>query len=1009
MDLKFKVGDKVRKKDKMEEIGMVHSIEYFNGEPFYGIAIQEKIQYVAEQELMLYIGQNSVKDNLLGNHFGYYHDFQKALTFLKISHSNSIKNNIYAMNTSKTIFYEYQYKPLIKFINSYRRRILICDEVGLGKTIEAGLIMKELDARGELDNALIVTPANLRYKWLSEMRNRFGENYVILKNKEFGEILDGNRSILEKYKKQRFIISIEAIRSKEVESKIEVSTQEWSFLIVDEAHSLRNKNRQHRVIKALSARTQAIVFLTATPVHIAKANLFNILNILDEQQYENLRSFEQQLDANSPIVLALNAISRKNPDLEKVKNLVKKIEYLYMDNPIYKDILRIIDESSQNGVSTDAIVEIQRNLSDLHLIGPIYNRTLKKDVYLKRAKRVPHKISVTFSEEEQSLYEYLLEKTRKNVELKLDSGAAALSLCRAKQKMSSSLHAHRENLESKLDTFYLSDEDLDLSLFEEDEISFPDQHKFTETQIADSKFLRLTQVLEEIQSYSTKAILFAFFKDTLFYLENMLTKKKIKTFILYGGVSMADRHQLIDSFKEEKDFCVLLSSRVGSEGIDLQFCNTIINYDLPWNPMELEQRIGRIDRIGQNSEYIHIFNFGMLSTIDDRIISRLYDRIELFEGTIGILEPIMDNILSDWTKNIFSQDLSEHQVEAILDEQERIIKHKMKTLQDLETASTELISLDQFFDQEIKNIQDNRRYISPQQLFQYIAGHIDKNYPESHIEYDSYSKIGKLKMCRKFRDDLRYKIQDTKELSAFSYGQAVKFTFDSEVALSNDSIQLLNILHPLIKAITKQYEETNQIHNCHYFRINVKDLHNNEVELDLGYYFYYIFIGEIESFSKNSLIMPVILNQDLEPIGDSGFSEKVIGVAVEMGKPSIQDIEVHDKTYLMKSYKNAFSVFKKRLFTSYERYKARHEIVLEQRRSSKELYWSNLITQVKKRLDRAELESGDERIITMYKGQLRNYEAKRIDDLQAIEHSDKCNVVFSDPIYGGIFEVFQTD
>jgi len=996
MELKFKVGDKVRRRDKMEDIGFVHSIEFLGEEPYYGIAIQEKIMYVSEEELMPYIGQNSVKDNLLGNYFGYYHDFQKALTFLKISNSSSIQNNIYAMNTSKTVFYEYQYKPLIKFINSYRRRILICDEVGLGKTIEAGLIMKELDARGELDNAL-------------KMRNRFGEDYFALSNREFCGILDGNKSLLEKYRKQRFIVSIEAIRSKKVEPYIERSTQEWSLLIVDEAHSLRNKNQQNRIIKALSARTQAMIFLTATPVHIAQSNLFNILNILDEQQYEDLHSFEQQLEENAPIVKALNAVSRTNPNLDIVLDLVQRVEFLYRENPIYKDILRIIYESRQNGITTDAIVEIQRNLSELHLIGPIYNRTLKKDVYLKRAKRIPHKISVTFSDEEQNLYEEILDKTRKYIELELDRGAAALSLCSAKQRLSSSLHAHRVNLEHKIELLYRSDENTEFIIFEEDEITHSNQLKLSDTNMADTKFLCLMQVLKDIQSYSSKTILFAFFKDTLFYLENMLTKKGVKTFILHGEVSMADRHQRIHNFKEEKDFCVLLSSRVGSEGIDLQFCDNIINFDLPWNPMELEQRIGRIDRIGQSSDQIHIYNFGMLSTIDDRIISRLYDRIELFEGTIGTLEPIMDNILNEWTNNIFFRDLTEKQAETILDEQERIIKYKLKTLQDLETASTELISLDQFFDQEIKSIQDNRRYISPHQLLQYIAGHIDKNYPESHIDYDSNSKIGKLKICRKFREDLHHKMQDSRDLNTFSYGQEVRFTFESEIAMKNDNTQLLNILHPLIKAITKQYDETKQIHNCHYFRINEKDLRDNEIVLDSGFYFYYIFIGKIESFRKISLIMPVILNQELKSIGDGGFSEKVIGVAVEKGKPSVQDIEVHDKNYLMNSYNEAFNLFKQRLSASYERHKARHEVVIEQRRSSKQLYWSNLIAQVKNRLDKAELESGDDRIITMYKGQLRNYEAKRSDELLAIEHCDKCKVEFTAPLYGGIFEVFGVE
>ena len=138
--------------------------------------------------------------------------------------------------------------------------------------------------------------------------------------------------------------------------------------------------------------------------------------------------------------------------------------------------------------------------------------------------------------------------------------------------------------------------------------------------------------------------MFAFFKDTLRYLARRLQVDGIGGVTIDGDTPPVERSEIIDSFSRDDRLEVLLSSRVGGEGLDFQFCNTMFNYDLPWNPMEVEQRIGRLDRIGQDSQIIHIYNLWIQGTIEERILRRLYDRVGIFQRSIGGLEAILGEI-----------------------------------------------------------------------------------------------------------------------------------------------------------------------------------------------------------------------------------------------------------------------------------------------------------------------------------------------------------------------------
>lgn len=1013
----LEIGTKVRIRKQMEQIGIVKEIgSEIAREIYYGVEFMDKMRYLPESSLLIYSEQRSVKENLIRSEFGLFYDFQKAITYLKLINSDSIQNNIYSFNTSRTMFMEYQFKPLLKFINSYKRRLLICDEVGLGKTIEAGLILKELDARKELRNVLIVVPANLRSKWKNEMFYRFGEDFNFLDGKTFRKIEEGDDGTYSRFANPKFIVSMESIRSKNMRDIIERSDQRWDLMIVDEAHSLRNSSQQHKAIKMISNNVEAIVMLTATPIHTSNENLFNILNILDDQQFEYYPSFQEQLRNNEPVVQALNAISLIHPNLLQVKEMLTKVEGHFQSNMIFKDTISRVDtlleSTNQIAVGIEDIVYVQRNLSDLHLIGGIYNRTRKRDVHTNRPIRDPHTVSVKYSIDELTTYNFIVSAIKTMLHSK-GKHASLLPLFSIQRMLSSSLHAHKSLINTKYDLTSFSMDDYEDFLFDELDDTFADLPLNWEktTPDEDSKFIKLLEVLNNSRLFTNKIIIFAFYTTTLSYLQKLLTDKGIKTFLLTGKLAFSERNGLLDSFREESAFCILLSSRVGSEGIDLQFCDTIINFDLPWNPMEIEQRIGRIDRIGQASPKIKIINFGMEDTIDDSIILRLYERINLFEGTIGLLEPIMGDLIREVNKNIFYKELTKEEMEQKWEEEEKIIELKIKTAEDLEAAASNLLSLDYFYEHEIKNIKKKKRFISPYDLFQYISGYLKNKYDDSYMKYDFKINTGELCLGEQFKREVRDTIFKEDIIHTYSPGKVVSFTLDSNHAFENQEQQFITILHPLVKFITYQYSlNQSQLHNCHYFMVKKGDLHDNEIELQPGYFFYFVFLATITSYRKHSLVFPVILGEDLTPVGDNDLCEHLLGVVLERGKHNVQEVSCPNAEYIEQAYSIAFTAFKKRFGKYYDHFKSRQEMIISRKIESREYRFFQKTNPLVEELVRLSNEqSGEETSFrrSMLEAQVKKRTEDYKKDMEDIDLEKACYPSFEEPMFGGVFEVID--
>lgn len=559
---------------------------------------------------------------------------------------NPLSDILYSHNTNRLTPEPHQYKPLIKFLKSENNRVLIADEVGLGKTIEAGMIFKEIDKREELKISLIVVPSSLTFKWKEELEIRFDEHFEIQKTNQFlnfireVEAYSGSRLFNEK-----IIISYHTLRDERVMEVLKNGFFEIDFLIMDEAHTMRNYGTStFESAKLITSLAEHIIFLSATPVQNSLNDLFNILSLLDDDYFKDFDYFQKMLRPNR-MIHTLISLLRNNHTLENIKTFIHENDdasYPIMLREIFSEISKL-----QTLQSLEKIDFIDRLVQSDHL-SFIINRTKKKDVG-RSIPRSAKSVVVEIRDEERDYYEAVVEF----VKFLNPSTPKGFITIMPERMASSSMIASLESFKEmqKSGKLFIRDMD-DLEDYYEDIDIREEALKYLDDIISkgkligedDSKYLKFEEILKELHSQNIQQmIVFSFFKKTLDYLDIKLQEMGYRIGKIHGDFSVEDRFAKIQEFKKG-NFDILLSSEVGSEGLDMQFCNVVINYDLPWNPMRVEQRIGRIDRIGQKFDKLHIFNLCISGSIEDRILNRLYTKLNIFESSVGELEPILGDL-----------------------------------------------------------------------------------------------------------------------------------------------------------------------------------------------------------------------------------------------------------------------------------------------------------------------------------------------------------------------------
>ncbi|WP_409297811.1 DEAD/DEAH box helicase [Peribacillus sp. SCS-26] len=449
----------------------------------------------------------------------------------------------------------HQLEAAREVVENMHGKAILGDEVGLGKTIEAGLILKEYMIRGLVKKVLILVPASLVSQWAFELNTKFHIPAVAQRKSYVWEAYDVVISSIDTAKKQphRDIIF----------------EQQYDLIIVDEAHKLKNnKTKNYEFVQSL--KKKFCLLLTATPIQNRVDEIFHLVSLLKPGHLGNAALFAEKYKKKK----------RGLNEDERLKELVNKVM--------------------------------------------IRNR--RADTGIEWTKRHVETILIDFTEEERALYDAVSAFRPYGSE---SAGSAFSTLTLQREACSS-----RESVYYTLKKMLQKAEDPD-AFYEE---KLKPIYALIDSIEQNSK---AEKALELIQKIDDKVIIFTEYRATQMYLQWFLKSNGISSVPFRGGFKRGKKDWMKDLF--EKQFQVLIATEAGGEGINLQFCHHLINFDLPWNPMRLEQRIGRVHRLGQEHD-VMIYNFATKNTVEEHILKLLYDKIQLFERVVGELDDILTRL-----------------------------------------------------------------------------------------------------------------------------------------------------------------------------------------------------------------------------------------------------------------------------------------------------------------------------------------------------------------------------
>ncbi len=477
------------------------------------------------------------------------------------------------VNTESFHRFAHQQAVARKALRELGGAALLADETGLGKTIEAGLVIKELLMRGLAQTALVVVPASLGLQWQEEMREKFRLDFVVARD---GRDLKGDPPLV--------IVSYAGLRSEKGVGQL-LRGRNTDLLVCDEAHHLKNRStKQYKAVQQIQKKY--VLLLSATPFHNKLVELKNLLDVLKPGLLGSTRAFNKQyVDEKDP---------RKPRNLHHLRKLLSEVM--------------------------------------------IRNR--RSEVAVKLPPRRAAVYHVTLADEEQRFYDELSEFIGDEVRSRAASyhheqshGSYVLTLINIQRQLCSSPQAVASGLRN------LSQSDaLPMDVVEQLQTYVVRADKL-------GGLWRKAQAIEELlERFPDKIVIFCEFRATIRHLVERLQARGVEALSFHGGHGPKERAQRIQRFKETGR--VLVASRAGAEGLNLQFCNTVVNFDLPWNPMIVEQRIGRVHRLGQTKP-VNVVSLSVAGTIEARILELLTNKLRLFTAVLGEVDLILGSLHSE--------------------------------------------------------------------------------------------------------------------------------------------------------------------------------------------------------------------------------------------------------------------------------------------------------------------------------------------------------------------------
>ncbi|WP_420611488.1 DEAD/DEAH box helicase [Candidatus Spongiisocius sp.] len=834
----FRVGDVVALRSDRSRVGAVIEVLGGGAEVRYRVLIDGAVS-------MLYGSQVMPGDSTADSSVGISAEECKALlTALHIRSPST--SDLMSLRSGRVEFVPYQYRPVLKLIRSDLPRLLIADEVGVGKTIEAGLIIKELRARSGLSSVLVICPKPLvsERKWELEMR-RFDERLHPLDGPNLRFCI--NETHLDGEWPRRYsnvILPMSLLneatlfgkrRSKGRRALTERGLIDldppprFDLVIVDEAHHARNsETHTHQAIRFFCDNAEAVVFLTATPVQMGSGDLFTLLNLLRPDLIIDPPTFEQMAapngDINRAIALCRGARPGWREEVRSCLNSAVDTEWgrsFLRASPLVNSLVETLGEQrDEDEVRVRAI----NALEGLYTFGPLINRTRRRDIG-EFTTRKPQTVAVPYTPAQRALHDRLMETLARILAACHGHQNVRFMMSTVRRQAASCLYGLAPYMENILNRNLDRLEGVDYGSDHVPDLGFVDDVRGEIESLirtarsldpVDPKADEFRRVIREKLAMSrNKALVFSTFRHTLAYLGRLLDEDGVRFEVIHGGVRGHDRRDIRRRFslpKESSDAVdVLLSSEVGCEGLDFQFCDMLVNYDLPWNPMRIEQRIGRLDRHGQASKAIAIVNLVTPGTVDYEIYDRCLLRLGIFEHAVGGNEEVLGELGAALQSIGESLSLTPREVRDRLRQLSDNLIRRRDEEERIESAQGELFGLGQVVADWKKEVEDAESpWMVPVAIRRCVNSYLQKLLESPERDFlggsgpvrtlrlgaDAKRQLLALRDVRGRRTDPRFTRWENWLRGASS---RLAVTFRQEAARESDEVVHLNATHSLVQ------------------------------------------------------------------------------------------------------------------------------------------------------------------------------------------------------------------
>lgn len=541
-------------------------------------------------------------------------------------------------------------------LRTARCRFLLADDAGAGKTIMAGLLLKELKLRGLVERVLIICPANLAFQWQREMTDRFQESFRILR----GADLRVQYGVNMWNEHPQIITSMDLAKREEILPSVR-QADDWDLIIVDEAHRMsardaEHKSERYRLGELLRDKSAHILLLTATPHKGDPVNFSLFMQLLDQDAFADVKSIHDSIEVGESACYLRRTkevmvhFPKLQPDgkWRAVKLFTKRIPHTVAfdlegeEFALYNAVTHYVQRQSAKAAACDD----DRRARAVGFIMAMYQRRMASSV---------HSLLQSLTRREKNL-KGLLETATK-------LGEVPMPDVPSEDDWEEMDDAERETRERELEKATLARRKPDLESELVELKVLIGQAQKVEDGGNEMKLRRLRAQMTESGFFSDpnqRLLIFTEYKDTLDYLVKNLRDWKLTVGCIHGSMKPGSRDEENTRLNAERNFWdlktqVLVATEAAGEGINLQCCNFLFNYDIPWNPNRLEQRMGRIHRYGQTKDCL-IFNFFARNTVEGRVLQKLLDK----------LQAIRDALDDDAVFNVVGEVLPANQIERLL-------------------------------------------------------------------------------------------------------------------------------------------------------------------------------------------------------------------------------------------------------------------------------------------------------------------------------------------------------